>query len=309
MAPAPGVVRDGGGYGAQTHTPPSGAAEDWPYFAVVTVRCNWPVLRVALRLNPYARPCPSTLTRPPPVIATIVGLSRDSAAAELNSADRPETLSFSSFSSPPSPPYTSYSRFSRPPPPATLDRTLGGAHEYVPSKTITRPISRDSVTRRTDENGRYKKGRSPISGRCRRRRPTDFRSEVGPATTTVTGIGRNNWKATIKRKEKKKQKQKPIEILTAVTNCTTPRIANNENAETTDKIIVAYKFEPDSIKLKTGRVDRRRSSSRFLSALVHYGFVPSRQTRSSPCTAMRSERFLYVQFWHPNVYQCYVHLL
>jgi len=29
--------------------------EDWPYFAVATVRCNWLVLRVALRLNPYAR--------------------------------------------------------------------------------------------------------------------------------------------------------------------------------------------------------------------------------------------------------------
>lgn len=28
--------------------------EDWPYFAVATVRCNWLVLRVALRLNPYA---------------------------------------------------------------------------------------------------------------------------------------------------------------------------------------------------------------------------------------------------------------
>lgn len=28
--------------------------EDWPYFAVATVRCNWLVLRVALRLNPCA---------------------------------------------------------------------------------------------------------------------------------------------------------------------------------------------------------------------------------------------------------------
>lgn len=35
------------------YTRVSRTGEDWPYFAVATVRRNWLVLRVALRLNPY----------------------------------------------------------------------------------------------------------------------------------------------------------------------------------------------------------------------------------------------------------------